>query len=147
MQDKDAQTTQQPLSRSIETAAAVLAERCFTDKAFGEKFLANPAAALAEKKIKTGKRQVHVHENDARNWHIPLPNLKTRKDLSALDKYSADELKAMSDADLRRLSGGEILGVVGITLAVTGGTIAAGITTAAVAGGAIGASRAADKKK
>lgn len=140
MQDNTAQNEKRaPLSCSLETAAAVIAERCFADKAFGENFLQDPQTALARQNIKTGKRQVHAHENDARNWHIVLPDLKARE---AASKYTDEELKAMKDADLRKLSGGEV--VVAMTVAVG---VTAGVASAVVVGGAVGAAEATSKKK
>lgn len=132
------QGAEAPLSRSLETAAAVVAEHCFKDKAFGEKFSADPKAALAEQNLKIDQRQVHVHKNDARNWHIVLPHLKARE---VLGKYTAAELESMSEADMQKLSGGEIAIAAGLAAIATTATVGGTLAVAGAAGGAYAASK------
>lgn len=75
------------LSYSMETAAALLARRCKQDARFLERFEAAPEQVLAECDIDLHARgmRVNLHENDAGNWHLVLPDLDARTDQMADD--------------------------------------------------------------
>lgn len=64
-----------PLPPSMETVSAMIAARCAQDPAWKARFTANPRAVL---QAATGEAiypgmQIHVHRNDAANWHVALP--------------------------------------------------------------------------
>ena len=97
MESENKQGKPVELSKSMETASATIAARCYQDAAFAEKLRANPRATLEEvcgRKLPESLT-IEVHENDGRTWHVPLPDA-----LPGASDYS------LSDKQLGTVSGG-----------------------------------------
>ena len=115
---------QMELSKSLETASATIAARCYQDAAFARKLRENPRAAIEEacgKKLPESLA-IEVHENDGRTWHVPLPD---------------DTSAKLTDDQLSKVSGGF---EIWVTCLIIGVPLAVGAVTGAVAGG-IGAAQ------
>ena len=115
MESENKQGKPVELSKSMETASATVAARCYQDAAFAEKLRANPRATIEElcgRKLPESLT-IEVHENDGRTWHVPLPD---------------ETSDALSDDQLGKVSGGlEIIFSLLIVAAATAVAVGAGV--------------------
>ncbi len=72
------------LAKTCESLAALLAERCYTDAALREEFLANPKDVMAG--IMGAPLPVDMHvvvcQKDEKHWYVAVPALEGAKELS-----------------------------------------------------------------
>ncbi len=111
----------QKLSMHItpESIAAGIAQRCYRDAAFRKKFAADPEGTLereSNKKLPPGVQLV-LCKNDDKRWYIPVPAVREDQELR--------------DADLEKISAGEVVGVV-VAGTVISGILAVGIASIGV---------------
>ncbi len=109
------------LHRTPESAAALLAERCYRDRDFREKFTRDPKGVIAEHSEAAipSEMKVVLCQNDEKNWYIPIPP-------------PSEENQPLSETQLDKVAAGEvvsalvIIGGIGVAAIVAGG-ISAGL--------------------
>jgi len=104
---------------------AMVVKRCWTDEAFRQELLADPAACFVKYTGQPPEQApaIVVHEESGRDWHIVIPAKPSQ----------ADEL---SDADLERVAGGTDPVVTLVVLSVT---YASAVTASIVVSATVGA--------
>ncbi len=127
----------QEMLQSVETAAAVVAQKYRKDEDFSSRLQADPKGALEEmagSKLPEGMK-VQLHYNDDKRWVIPIPSREQVEQVRPLMREGS-----IPDEELHQVSGGIATVIaLGIAGAVIGAaTVLAIATTATVIAGAQG---------